>query len=273
MMKIPSEKLIVTSDDFGISLGVNHAVIEAYLNGALTNASLLVSAKYFEAAIKLAKEKAPGLKLGLHINLTTGKPILPATYVPKLVDKEGKFKYGPVGLLFQTIIKPSILNEIACEIEAQIDKLKTSGVQICHLDGHHHVQMIPGIFPIILKLAEKYHIKRVRVVNESLLHTICKTHDLRFLINGGIARYALLKTLYIFNNYKTKTYFFSILNSCQITPELVKNISIPNGYDEIEIMLHPGNAEMDRDANIERPHLTSKYREIELQTAFALKRR
>jgi predicted glycoside hydrolase/deacetylase ChbG (UPF0249 family) len=275
MMKIPGHKLIVTADDFGISPGVNQAIIDSHIHGALTNASLLVSGKYFTDAVNLAKEKAPQLKLGLHINLTSGKPVLPAAQLPNLVDKAGNFKYGPVALLVMTIIKPAILNEIKYEIESQINKLTESGVKISHMDGHHHVQMIPGIFPLVLKLAEKYEISRVRVVNESLLHSIYKTKHLSFLINGGIARYALLKAMCIFNNYKTGTYFFSILNSCRITSNLIKNIAIPDGYDAIEIMLHPGNEKIDQEADTgeigEKLHLTSKYRSAELQTALDLK--
>lgn len=275
-MKIPAGKLIVTADDFGISPGVNHAVVKAHNEGALTNASLLVSCKYFADAVQLAREKAPQLKLGLHINLTGGRPVLPAAQVPNLVNSEGKFSCGPVGLLVKTILKPTILKEIAAEIEAQINKLQEAGIVIAHFDGHHHVQMIPGIFPIVLKLAEKYGVKYVRVVNESLWRTLLQTRKCGFLFNGGIARYALLKIMCIFNNYKTRTYFFSILNSCQVTPEMVRNFLIPNGYDEVEIMLHPGVPELDKNADIgamdEWPHLTSKYREIELQTALELKR-
>lgn len=273
-MKLQSGKLIVTADDFGISPGVNNAVIEAHLKGLLTNASLLVSAKYFENAVEMAKEKAPNLKLGLHVNLTGGRPVLPVSAVPSLVNGEGNFKYGTVGLLISTILKPGIINEISQEIEAQINRLKETGVDIAHIDGHHHVQMIPAIFPIVLNLAEKYSIGRVRVVNESLLHSFYKTRSANFFINGGIARYALLKSMCIINNYKTKTYFFSILHSCKITPELIKNISIPSGYDSMEIMLHPGNSEMDKDPDTgeigECPHLTSHYRDIELQTALKL---
>lgn len=272
---IPFENLVITADDFGVSPGVNQAVINAYTKGGLTNASLMVTAIYFAEAIKLSRESAPGLKLGLHINLTGGKSVLPIKRIPHLVDIDGNFKYGPVGLLLQTIFNPHILNEIESEIEAQIQKLQLHNVQIEHIDGHHHMQMIPKIFPIVKRLADKHGIKRLRVVNESLVDTICKTRRINFLFNGGIARYLLLKTMYFFNNYKTTTYFFSILNSCRITPELVKNLNIPNGFKNIEIMLHPGNPDLDKNIDDllgEKPHLTSVYREVELNTALQFKR-
>lgn len=272
---IPFENLIITADDFGISQGVNQAVIKAYTQGGLTNASIMVNALCFEEAIKLSFERAPGLKLGLHINLTAGKPVLPLKQVAHLVDGNGCFKYGPIGLLVQTILNPHILAEIEREIEAQIQKLQLQDIQVEHIDGHHHVQMIPRIFSIVTKLAEKYGVQRVRIVNESLADTICKTQKIHFLFNGGIARYMLLKTMCIFNNYKTKTYFFSILNSCRITPELVKNLNIPSGFKNIEIMLHPGNPDIDKNADVllgERLHLVSNCREVELDVALKFKK-
>lgn len=274
-MPILNKNLIVTADDFGISPGVNEAIIKAHVDGALTNASLLANSSHLEAAIRLANDTTPGLKLGLHINLTGGKPLLPPSDVPNLVDKKGKFKHGPIGLLLQTIVKPSIINEIRNEIEAQIKKLKNLGVNIEHIDGHHHIQMIPKIFPIIEKFSNIYIIPRIRIVNEDLWHTITQTANIKFFINGGILRYALLKTFCYLNKHKTNTYFFSILNSCNITPELFKNIQIPKGFDNIEIMLHPGNPEIDTNSDIgdfdEVVHLTSPCREKELQTALFLK--
>jgi hypothetical protein len=268
---IPSEKLIITADDFGISPGVNQAVIESHLKGGLTNASLMVNGKYFSEALSLAREQAPGLKLGLHINLTGGKSVLPLKYVPHLVDSKGNFKYGPVAILLQTIINPHILVQIEREIEAQIKKLKENGIEISHFDGHHHVQMIPGVFTIVKKLADKYNVARIRVVNESIIHTISQTYNWDFLTNGGIARFALLKTLGIVNRYKTRTYFFSILHSCGINPDLIKDLTVPRGFDDIEIMLHPGNPEIDRNADIgitnEKLHLISQCRNVEFEVA------
>ena len=275
-MRIPRDKLIVCADDFGISPGVNQAIIEAHTKGVLTHASLLANGAYLEDAVKLSSEMAPSLKLGLHINLTGGKPVLPSKKIPGLVNEDGDFKYGSVTLLFKVILKPFLLLEIREEIEAQINKLQKMGVHIFHMDGHHHVQMIPGIFKIVEKFADKYKIPRIRVVNEDLNTTILQTGSISFLKGGGLAKYALLSTLCSLNKYKTRTYFFSIVNSCRIPPELIKNISIPKGFDSMEIMLHPGNPGIDKDfdtGNIdEYEHLTSEFRTLELQTALELKK-
>lgn len=273
-MKTPRKNVIVTADDFGISPGVNRAVLISHNRGSLTHASLMANGKHLKDAIILSGVSAPNLKLGLHINLTSGKPVLKPEQVPDLVDEGGNFKYGPVGLLLQIIVNSNLKKQITAEITAQINKLKKREVQISHLDGHHHVHMIPGIFPLVVKLAKEFNIPRIRVVNESLVNTMINTRKINFLWNGGFARYVLLKTMCRINNYKTDTYFFSILYSCKITPELLENIRIPKGFVNIEIMLHPGVPEMDAEADTgaiyEREHLTSPDRVVELGVALKL---
>ncbi len=273
---IPIENLIVTADDFGISLGVNQAIIKAHINGGLTNASLMVNANYLDNALQLARQQAPNLKLGLHINITTGKPVSQQKHIPHLLNKDGNFKYGPVSLLVQTLLNPHIMPEIEKEITAQIKKLQDYNVQINHFDGHHHVQMIPRIFKIVTNLAKKHNIQQLRIVNESLCHTLAHTNNYNFLFGSAIARYALLKCLCFCNNFKTDTYFFSILHSCKITPALIKNLTIPKNFKNIEIMLHPGDAAIDKSLdnviNMEKTHLASPYRQLELETALQCKK-
>jgi predicted glycoside hydrolase/deacetylase ChbG (UPF0249 family) len=68
------EYLIVTADDFGYAVQRDKGIIEAFNNGIITRASLLVNG--FSAgttAVKLAQEH--GLILGIHLNLTEGKPV------------------------------------------------------------------------------------------------------------------------------------------------------------------------------------------------------
>ena len=68
-------KLIVTADDFGFSPSVNGAVIEAHKNGILTASSLMVNMPFAEQAVEQVSNEVPKLGLGLHICLTSGKPV------------------------------------------------------------------------------------------------------------------------------------------------------------------------------------------------------
>src|SRR4051794_34141552 len=82
--------LIVTADDFGASLAVNDAVEQAHRQGILTSASLMVAAPAAGDAVARAR-RLPALKVGLHLVLTDGRPLLPARDIPALVGRDGNF--------------------------------------------------------------------------------------------------------------------------------------------------------------------------------------
>ena len=66
-------KKIFNADDFGISKGVNAAIVKAHKEGILNSASLMVNQKYAPQAVELASDM-PDLELGLHLNLTNEYP-------------------------------------------------------------------------------------------------------------------------------------------------------------------------------------------------------
>ena len=82
-------KVIINADDFGLSRGVNYGIIDTHLKGIVTSATMMMNAKATKHAISLAKD-TPSLKVGVHLVLTWGKPLLDD--VPSLVDETGKFK-------------------------------------------------------------------------------------------------------------------------------------------------------------------------------------
>src|SRR5215831_18887573 len=63
------KQLIITADDFGLTQGVNEAIVRAHRNGVVTSASLMVNGGAFDSAVELAKQ-SPSLDIGLHLNLT-----------------------------------------------------------------------------------------------------------------------------------------------------------------------------------------------------------
>jgi len=74
------KQLIVTADDFGVAREVNDAVEVAHRGGVLTAASLMVSAPAAADAVERAR-RMPSLRVGLHLVLVDGRPVLPASAV------------------------------------------------------------------------------------------------------------------------------------------------------------------------------------------------
>ena len=97
--------LIVTADDFGLSHEVNAAVETAHTQGILTCASLMVSGGAVDEALAIAR-RLPTLRVGLHLVLVEGRPVLPASQVPDLVTPSGEFRDDMVGAAVAMFFSP-----------------------------------------------------------------------------------------------------------------------------------------------------------------------
>ena len=143
-------RLIINADDFGLSMGVNRAIVEAHAAGTVSSASLLVNAPGFEHAVRAA-HSTPALGVGLHFNLTMGAPVSAAAAVPSLCDpRTGRF-YSLSGLIARTLTGRVDGGEVALECTAQIARARAAGVgKLTHLDGHQHAHVLPGIWgPVV----------------------------------------------------------------------------------------------------------------------------
>lgn len=109
-------KLIINTDDLGYCKGVNYGIIEAYKDGILTSTTMMANMPGFDHAVELHKQH-PSLGIGVHLTLTTGKPIL--KQLKTIVDAEGNFRN-------QSYYKSSFIidqQEIYDEWKAQIEKI------------------------------------------------------------------------------------------------------------------------------------------------------
>jgi predicted glycoside hydrolase/deacetylase ChbG (UPF0249 family) len=88
-------RLIVTADDFGVAREVNDAVERAHREGVLTVASLMVGAPEAADAVVRAR-RLPSLRLGLHLVLAEGGPMLPPSRAPDPVSWIGQARSAPL---------------------------------------------------------------------------------------------------------------------------------------------------------------------------------
>lgn len=159
------KKLIISADDFGLSSGVNRAVVKAWQDGLLTGASLMVGGSAFDEAVELAREN-PGLQVGLHLTLVQGRSLLAQTGFPPLVDSEGLFAHDPVYAGMRYFFIRPLRKQLIAEIEAQIVRFLETGIPLSHIDGHLNIHMHPTVFDILCRLMPKYGIKTFRLTRE-----------------------------------------------------------------------------------------------------------
>lgn len=156
------KRLIVTGDDFGLSIPVNEAIEGAHRDGILTAACLMVGAPAAADAVVRAK-RIPNLAVGLHIVLARGRPVLSPERVPDLVDGMGKFDDNLVRAGFRYFFLPRARRQLEAEIRAQFEAFRATGLSLDHVNAHNHLHVHPTILGAILRVGRDFGLKAVRV--------------------------------------------------------------------------------------------------------------
>ncbi|MGA9069789.1 MAG: ChbG/HpnK family deacetylase [Terracidiphilus sp.] len=155
-------RLILNADDFGLTSGVNRAVIELHRAGALTSATLMACASATNEAIELACA-TPTLGVGCHVVLVDGKSVLSAREISSLARLgTGRF-YPTLGTFLRALFTGRIRSsEIEAETGAQIALLQSKGVKLTHIDTHKHTHIFPAVLRPVLRAAKAAGIHAVR---------------------------------------------------------------------------------------------------------------
>jgi chitin disaccharide deacetylase len=157
-------RLIINADDYGLSRGVNTGIIEASEAGVVTSASMIVNLPGFNDAVAHAGSR-PALSLGLHLNLTTGKPL---TAAPSLTRRKTGLFYSLPVLMTRASLGLIDSSDVARECAAQLDRMIEFGISPTHLDSHRHVHAHPALWSTVLGVASSRGISNVRVPIEPL---------------------------------------------------------------------------------------------------------
>lgn len=169
-------RVIVNADDFGLNQAVNQGILRAYQQGIVTSTSLMVTMPGVDEAVSMAKAN-PKLGVGLHLNLTYGKPVLDAAFVPSLINKHGKF-HSPVKFMLRLKVGKIDRHELKQEISAQFRRFFTFGLPCTHFDGHRHIHCVPEVFELAIQEARRYNINKCRISVENYSTQEIKTAPL-----------------------------------------------------------------------------------------------
>jgi predicted glycoside hydrolase/deacetylase ChbG (UPF0249 family) len=154
--------LILNADDFGLTAGINRAIVELFRANALTSTTLMATAPAADDAIALALAN-PGLGVGCHLNFVEGYPSAHPESIPSLLGADGK-TFRPSLIDFaQALLRGKIeAAELALETQAQIQRLQRAGIDVTHVDTHKHIHVFPPIARTIAHIAQRCGIHAIR---------------------------------------------------------------------------------------------------------------
>lgn len=146
-------KLIINADDFGLSKSITDGIIIGIKEGYITSTTIMANMPYAKYAINEAIKNNINC-IGLHINLTVGKPILKND---NLVDENGLFLYNRKQIQNEQLTYNDAFNEIIAQID-MVEKYSNGRIKIDHLDTHHHLFDNEKIKEAVVDVAKKLNI-------------------------------------------------------------------------------------------------------------------
>jgi len=136
--------LIVNADDFGLTRGVSAGILAAHRHGIVTSTTVMITLDIDRE--QLAEARDCGLGLGLHTNLTLGKPL---TRGRTLVDGKGAFVRDA-----RRAAARAEARDVRAEVEAQVARFEKLVKRLpTHLDTHHHVGLYAPVRDVVLDAA------------------------------------------------------------------------------------------------------------------------
>ena len=232
------KRLIVTADDFGAACEVNEAVEAAHRGGVLTAASLMVAAPAAADAVARAR-RMPALRVGLHVVLVEGRPLLPASSLSHLVGVNGAFRSDMAALGAVIALRREARAQVAAEITAQFEAFRATGLPLDHCNAHKHFHLHPVVGDLIAAIGARFGLRAARVPIEPkhVLRNVERSRGASALLTQPFAHF--LRRRYRAAGLLVPDQVFGLLWSGQMSKERLSGLirSLPEGLSEI--YLHP----------------------------------
>ncbi len=153
-------RLIVNADDFGLTPGVNQAILQLNEAGVLTSATLMATGKAFREAVHAAFVQT-SLDVGCHVVLVDGTPVVPISQIPTLATASGL--RPTLGSFVKALLRGQIReSDIEAEAIAQIQRIQSAGLTVSHVDTHKHTHMFSGVLRPLLRAAAFCKVESIR---------------------------------------------------------------------------------------------------------------
>jgi predicted glycoside hydrolase/deacetylase ChbG (UPF0249 family) len=232
------KRLVVTADDAGLHPGMTRGALAAHDAGIVTAVSVSPNGRAFEDAVARLRER-PELDVGVHLSLVGEEPLSPPGQVRSLLDARGRLLPGWPAFARRWLLGGVRAAEVETELRAQIERLLAAGLPVVHLNSHQHLHVLPGLFDIVLRLAEEHRIPWVRIPAEPAAAGLPVTpRAAQIALLNRLGRRARLR-LEKARNVRTMAQTVGVLTAGRLTVEALGQ-ALPGVEGTAELVCHPG---------------------------------
>lgn len=120
------------------------------------------------AADAVARARAmPGLRVGLHLVLADGVPVLPVQEIRRLVGDDGRFGSAMARDGLRFALSANVRRQLEREIRAQFDAFSATGLTLDHVNAHKHFHLHPVVLSLVLKVGRDHGMRAMRLPREA----------------------------------------------------------------------------------------------------------
>ena len=221
-------RVIVNADDLGISQKVNQEVERLHQLGVLTSATVMATGPMV-SEVPALQSRNPKLGLGIHLNSSNFRALTPGARESELCDEHGVFH-----LDFRKRFRFGLTKVLVEEWVAQVNLLREMGVNLRHMDSHHHVHTHPLVLPALLEVVKQTGLTSVRNTRNLVPQGEKKGMSATIKYSGKAGWSALCKLA----GLKMTTSFCSVADVMRMQ----QNGDELDGHGTLELMCHPGDA-------------------------------
>lgn len=230
-------KIIITADDYGMCDIVDKAIDAGVENGVITTTNVMVNMETLSNAADL-RIRYPNLSVGVHWNVTTGKPVSAPNTIPTLVDENGIF--WPISTFKRRYSKGLIDHrDLEKELEAQYILFEQTCGHADYWNTHENSALHTKAFKIFEKVAKNYNITATRTFQRVYYDKV----------NIGFKRelreFLVKFFFHLWFSHIRKTFkmpsarVVSFDKISKLAGDYLLNALLKDGRDYIEVVFHP----------------------------------
>jgi predicted glycoside hydrolase/deacetylase ChbG (UPF0249 family) len=152
-------KIIINADDFGISESTNLTTLMLFKKGIVSSATIMAKSDFFNMAVDISKDNP---KMGVGVHLCLDGPYNIGNDYKTIIDRNSNQFYNQPRITYRLKRMKTDESEIYKEYCLQIEKVLDHGIQISHLDHHHHLHLYIPALRAMIKAAKRYKISLIR---------------------------------------------------------------------------------------------------------------